>query len=127
MNMKGKLLQMFTGIKEKENNDETEEDTEASKKIKESDSTTGPTKDKNEKKESAWKKVVGIGLLITVFKCCIKGIVDTIVISVCDINPIVLIFFRSIIIFSLIIPMGLVKDHPPFPTGQTLQDQLLNL
>ena len=38
--MKGKLLQMFTGIKEKENNVKTEDDTEASKKIKESDSTT---------------------------------------------------------------------------------------
>jgi drug/metabolite transporter (DMT)-like permease len=119
MNFKGKLAQLYPGMKD------VEEDTEATKKIKESDSAPEQIQEKSEKNVSFWKRIAGVGLLITVFKCCIKGITDTIVISVRDMNPIVLLFFRSIIIFSLIIPMGLAKDHPPFPTGQSLQDRLL--
>merc|ERR1740128_725870 len=120
MNLKGKL-----GMEEKGVNVWCKEDTEASEKKREYGATTETTQIKKEMKESAWKKIAGIGLLLTVFKCCIKGITDTIVISVGDINPIVLIFFRSIIIFSLIIPMGLIKEQPPFPTTATFQDHLL--
>jgi len=119
MNFKGKLAQLYPAMKEEE------EDTEASKKIKESDPAPEKTEEKSEKNVSLWKRIAGVGLLITVFKCCIKGLTDTIVITVRDMNPIVLLFFRSIIIFSLLIPMGLVKDQPPFPTGQSLQDRLL--
>ena len=119
MNFKGKLAQLYPGMKD------DEEDTEATKKIKESDSAPEQIQEKSGENVSFWKRIAGVGLLITVFKCCIKGVTDTIVISVHDMNPIVLLFFRSIIIFSLVIPMGLVKDHPPFPTGQSLQDRLL--
>ena len=80
--------------------------------------------DPSDKKET-WKTITGIGLTITVIKCCIKGLTDTIVKNVSSINPIVLIFFRSIIILSLTIPMCLVKDQPPFPTNLSLQDRLL--
>jgi len=125
MNLKGKPGKIAPELNTKENDLKEEEETQASEKIKDDVSATDDSEVHKEKKESAWRKIAGIGLLITVLKCCIKGFTDTIVITVGDINPIVLIFFRSIIIFSLLIPMGLIKDQPPFPTSQTLKDRLL--
>ena len=72
-----------------------------------------------------WKSIAGIGFVLTVLKCCIKGLTDTIVKCVSGINPIVIVFFRSLIILSLIIPFSLVKDQPPFPSSLSLQDRLL--
>jgi len=120
MNIKAKFAQVFFGVKETdtENNNDGEEKT---KEVSESEKTP----EKEENKQSAWKKIIGIGLLLTVIKCIIKGFTDAIVITVGDINPIVLIFYRSIIIFSLVIPMGIVKDNPPFPSSQTFQDRFL--
>ena len=72
-----------------------------------------------------WEKFVGIGIILTIIKCGIKGVTDIIVKKFVGINPVALIFYRSIIILTLMMPMSIFKDQPPFPTKLSLQDRLL--
>ena len=72
-----------------------------------------------------WENIVGIGIFLTIIKCVIKGVTDIIVKKFVGIHPVVLIYYRSIIILTLMMPMSIFKDQPPFPTNLSLQDRLL--
>ena len=76
-------------------------------------------------KPALWKRIVGFGLMITIFKNIINGFSDLIVKKIVGINPVTLVFFRSIISLSIAMPLAIVKDQPPFPENQSVKDRVL--
>ena len=77
--------------------------------------------------KSFWRKVPFIGLILILLKNILAGISDLVIKKMTDIDPITLIFFRSIVMLSLEIPWCIVKDQPPFPSGHTIKERGLQV
>jgi len=78
-----------------------------------------------ETKLSCWRKIAGIGFLLIILKNLISGFGDILVKSLTEVHPITLIFLRSVTTLTMITPVGIVRDQPPFPAGHSLQDRAL--
>ena len=80
-----------------------------------------------EKKKSFWKKVPFIGLILIVLKNVLNGVSDIVIKEMPEMEPVTLIFFRSTVMLSIVIPLSIVKDQPPFPPGLTVRERVLQV
>ena len=70
-----------------------------------------------------WKSLAGLGLFIIVLKNVLNGLNDVIVKSLPSLHPITVMFIRSLLMLSMLMPVSIVKDQGPFPPGQCLLDR----
>ena len=80
-----------------------------------------------EKKKSFWKKIPFIGLILIILKNILNGVSDIVIKEMRDMEPVTLIFFRSTVMLSIVIPLSVVKDQPPFPPGLTIRERVLQV
>ena len=74
-----------------------------------------------------WKKIPGFGLILIIIKNLIGGAADVVVKKIVGIDPINLIFYRSLVMMSLSIPWSVAVDQPPFPSKMTKTDRALQI
>ena len=74
--------------------------------------------------EKCWKKIPGFGFILIFVGLIVQNVVFLLVKQMTSIDPLVLLFYRSIIIFMVTMPWAVLKEKPPFPPQQSNVDRL---
>ena len=80
-----------------------------------------------EKEVPFWKRIAGLGFMLIILKNLTGGLNDILAKSMSDLHPITFILLRSVTMLSLVTPLCILRDQPPFPPGQSLLDRGLLL
>ena len=72
--------------------------------------------------KKCWWTIPGLGFIIIIVKNLIAALSDILVKSMSSLHPVSLIFLRSVMMLSLITPVSIARDRPPFPQGQGIQE-----
>ena len=72
--------------------------------------------------QKCWWTIPGLGFIIIIVKNLIAALSDIMVKSMSELHPVSLIFLRSVMMLSLITPVSIARDRPPFPKGQGIQE-----
>ena len=75
-------------------------------------------------KHRFWKKIPGFGFILILIALIIQNFTNLLVKQMTSIDPLVLLFYRSIFIFIVTMPWAVLKEKPPFPPGQSNADRL---
>ena len=73
--------------------------------------------------EKCWKSVPGVGFGLIFVALLVQNGQLLLVKTMTSIDPLVLLFYRSIFIFLVTMPWAVIKDKPPFPPQQSLKDR----
>ena len=109
-------------VNENYNNEETNEE---KLQILQNKFITMDTEIQEEKppKPKLWKRIYGLGIMLIIVKILIDGVTSLVIKKFDTIDPMVLLFYRSLVNLSLILPWSVFKDKPAFPPGQSLKDR----
>ena len=81
-------------------------------------------KNKDEERPSV-KRFAGLGLFLILLKNILGGFNDILVKDIHNLHPMAVIFIEDLLMFSLLLPVSIVRDQGPFPPGETVRDRLL--
>ncbi|XP_023348982.1 solute carrier family 35 member G1 isoform X2 [Eurytemora carolleeae] len=80
---------------------------------------------KEEKKTKCYKKIIGLGLILTLIKIILSSLSDLLVKKLDNVHPITLLFYRSLAMLSLIFPISIGTNKPPFPADTKPKERFL--
>ena len=76
------------------------------------------------REEKCWKKIPGFGFILILIALIVQNVQFLLVKKMTSIDPLVLLFYRSIFILMVTLPWAVLKEKPPFPPKQTNADRL---
>ena len=71
------------------------------------------------------KRFAGLGLFLILLKNILAGFNDILVKDIHNLQPMAVIFIEDLLMFSLLLPVSIVRDQGPFPPGESVGDRLL--
>jgi len=72
-----------------------------------------------------YKRIAGLGFILIIAKVFSKTLVDMIVRQLDSVHPIVILFYRSMTMMTIMMPVSVATNSPPFPSDRTLKERLL--
>ena len=75
-------------------------------------------------KEKCWKKIPSFGFILISIALIVQNVLFLLIKQMTSIDPLVLLFYRLIIIFMVTMPWAVIKEKPPFPPQQSNVDRL---
>ena len=76
------------------------------------------------KDQKFWKRIPGFGFFLIVVALTVQNFTSLLVKKTVGIDPLVLLFYRSIIILLVTLPWSIISEKSPFPPHQKNGDRL---
>ena len=84
----------------------------------------GGEEEEKDQKTRCWKKIPGFGFILIFIALVTQNFTNLLIKQMTSIDPLVLLFYRSVPIFLVTMPWAVTKEKPPFPPKQSSADRL---